>query len=1019
MQAHNKTTTLALIAIVGILILSNIASATWTYVNDTTTATPANTETSNQTKGIKFTTVRAIELLNVTKLVGSTVTRARLCSSPSCSTLYGTASFSGNTASFANISLSASTTYYLVTDNSGSSYSSKYAGGQSYPQNKVNVNYDAAVYAAGTHATEQGDFLSMFTRNGTEDIVSTPIMFWSQSPSDINTNTFFTYSSVNVTYNYTILTGLTQAILNNSLITTKLSCPQVLNGTCIKQTLTTQNGNLTSGTTALISFLLTENNFLPYNMNLPEENFTNIKHNVSTATTIAEYHAIRFDNLSNETQFTILEAMVNTSGLSRIYYCNSSYDFSSLVTANSNCAEVQQFSTSTFNHTHNANSSHNVFSFSLTNGNLAGIHFTNTSYFLFRRTTGTLNLYHVPIIAQTGTFKYSPDNGNNWVNRGYTLDAHLHQYSNADYLTYTACGNYSGTFNCSTTFQNDTLNVDNLPPLPPTILIPNSSMTASAYMNITFLNATAQQPGATISYYNITLLDSLGQHNRTIRANNGLNNTYYWNVLNESLPTGTWFVKVTAYDSNNLTAFDFESFTIATNALLNITAQTALSATPINNFTVNLTDNLDSTTTSTNTTTGFALFDTIIGHNYTALIDAPGYALNDSAATRNWTQNSTYNNFTFYLYGNNSVRVFIYDETTNVLLNGFNITIVITGNSSSNTYNTTNGTFYISDLLDGTYSFSFSGGIYTLKSYSVTVADRSSQTLNAYLSTSTQTVIFTMSNIITGAPIEGANFVVTKLVNSSYIVTDTKTSDITGRIQITYIPLQKYCFTITATNYISKYFCLDPILFSTYNVNMNPSSGATNNASLERLSIVYFPTLFYDNAQNNFTFTIASPGGILETTNYSITYPNGTGTTQTIYGGNNNANGATFSINFTIQNATLQSKVIFNYSYDTVNIATPNKFSYSYAIVLQGTNYTWIDLKENLPSYNLGSFEKILIVTLAIIIVVGLGYGLGGTPAASIMGMLTLSVFSFLGFVPLLTIIPTLIIGFLFLRGTS
>jgi len=39
------------------------------------------------------------------------------------------------------------------------------------------------------------------------------------------------------------------------------------------------------------------------------------------------------------------------------------------------------------------------------------------------------------------------------------------------------------------------------------------------------------------------------------------------------------------------------------------------------------------------------------------------------------------------------------------------------------------GIFFIDNLQDGAYNIKFSGGNYTLKSYDVTVADRSTQTL--------------------------------------------------------------------------------------------------------------------------------------------------------------------------------------------------------------------------------------------------------------------------------------------------
>jgi hypothetical protein len=199
--------------------------------------------------------------------------------------------------------------------------------------------------------------------------------------------------------------------------------------------------------------------------------------------------------------------------------------------------------------------------------------------------------------------------------------------------------------------------------------------------------------------------------------------------------------------------------------------------------------------------------------------------------------------------------MFIFDESTNVAITGTNISIVITGANSSNTYSTSNGTYYITDLIDGAYTIQFSGGVYAQKSYTVTVGDSSSQILNAYLTSSTTTVLFLIQDTNQQTPLEGVSFTATKLVNSTYIVTDSKASDLTGRVQISYIPNSKYCFILTYTNYVSKNFCLDPILFSTYTVNMDPDSQFTSEQDLFSLDTTWNPTRFYNNQLNNFSFT--------------------------------------------------------------------------------------------------------------------------------------------------------------------
>jgi len=442
--------------------------------------------------------------------------------------------------------------------------------------------------------------------------------------------------------------------------------------------------------------------------------------------------------------------------------------------------------------------------------------------------------------------------------------------------------------------------------------------------------------------------------------------------------------------------------------IINVSAVNGYSGQSIYNFT-GWAYNIDQAyNTSFSAVGNYTEIPAISGNDYQLFVNHTDYAISSSDNFKNVTVSGRVYNASFSLYSKNSIRINIYDEQTTNLITGTNISIVLTGNASEDTYYTTTGHYILENLTDGLYTLKFAGGNYTTKTYSVTVADQSTQNLNAYMSSNYATVIFTVSNSLTGGTIEGATFTASKQINSTWTVVESKFTDVTGRVQVSYLPNVKYKYSITLTGYVSKIFYLDPVIFSTYSILMTPIASTDMDADYEQVNIVYYPYYFFNNAQNNLTFLFASPNGVLESYGFNASFPGGS-----VQMNGSNSIGEDFNIDLNITGALLLDTVNITYWYDST-IGDYKEFSATYGII-GGTN-----VLNNTISYirageiaNLGAFEKALIGIFFIMILVGLAFMLGGLQVSSVVLMLGFGLFAWLGFFPLWGVLPALLVAFI------
>jgi hypothetical protein len=431
-------------------------------------------------------------------------------------------------------------------------------------------------------------------------------------------------------------------------------------------------------------------------------------------------------------------------------------------------------------------------------------------------------------------------------------------------------------------------------------------------------------------------------------------------------------------------------------------------------------------------------YSSVQENNFSAIINNVYYNTNNGTVTTNYNISNTsyllnisifntsivsYTNYTnyntslggnFYLEKFNSIFLTIKDEITgnNIFSNS---TVVIIGNTSLSY--TVNNTYLFNNLTSGNYNILTSNPGYQSRDYFVNVNYGSAQNLTVYLlntSYFTNYVVFTLSDRNTGALLDNVSIIMSRFIDDSWKPVEIKNTDITGRAQINFQPFTKYQFVMTKTGYENQLFYLNPIIFTSYTIRLNPDAISLPNQDITDVNIIYGPTLFYLDEENTFVYSITSSGGTLQNYNLTVNYPGGTD-----YFTGTNALGETFTNVFNISNATFGSfdTVNISYCFESTLSTDPICYNYAYEIVGVVPTGSWLDLKGN--TYGMGLLERLLIVTGMVIVIAGLFTIFISPIAGGVLGLFIFGLFVAVGFIPLWGIIPSLLVGFFVLSRRS
>jgi hypothetical protein len=394
----------------------------------------------------------------------------------------------------------------------------------------------------------------------TGDIVQPSSAFVSQSPNDVDNFNVFG-NSVNVTYNLTDRSGLNVSSVRFYFKTNSTSdCWYFINGTSYCGF---NQGASMSNSSDAWTFRVFDNQVYPATYNANESIMESTSHSSYTISGHDSYVKVRFFNVSTSKQYSLFEVMANDSGSGTalgIFYCNSSYSTGD-PGASAYCANFYNIGGAVpFNHTHGAYSSHHVvpFAVNLTTGKVGNVTVTPLSYFLLRGNTSDWNAYYVNI--NSSSVQTTTDAGGAWTDRDWTIDAHLHQYSDSDKLWYYvyAC---DGLGNCgNSSFRYDLVQLYGLPPIAPDVYSPDSTTVTIGTVVLIAYGESVSPNSYAVESYNVTLVDSTDKSFvEQIADNNYPNWTYDW----ESDVLGDFQIAVESCDNHTQCSKGYsEMFTV-------------------------------------------------------------------------------------------------------------------------------------------------------------------------------------------------------------------------------------------------------------------------------------------------------------------------------------------------------------------------------------------------------------------------------------------------------------------------
>lgn len=397
----------------------------------------------------------------------------------------------------------------------------------------------------------------------------------------------------------------------------------------------------------------------------------------------------------------------------------------------------------------------------------------------------------------------------------------------------------------------------------------------------------------------------------------------------------------------------------------------------------------------------------LINGTFNVTIAVPGYAV--TTATENISVGG-HTNYTFTLYKTNSVSITIRDEITNDLITD-NVTVRWSDNTTTWENVTDTGTLFVHNITAGNYTLLFYSTNYSTRTYTITVGPSSTQFLTAYMISSTYSTIFTIKDIDTGSILDGVSITMYKLINSTWTTVESKVSDISGKAQFYYDPIANYRFYLSKTEYEDYIFYLNPILFSTYDVYMTKETVLNYSVDFDDISFIYSPTSFNNNANVTMNFLISSPSGMLTDYGIRVVYPGGNDSDAGV-----NAIGEQLSVDVNITNATAFDYVVLYFNY-TTSLAGTRTYQFNLPINVNITAGTWLTNKDK--TYGLGIFERMLIATIIILFIVGIATMIGQALPGVALGLFVYGFLVFIGFVPLWAILPSMLIGVLFLIWKS
>ena len=364
------------------------------------------------------------------------------------------------------------------------------------------------------------------------------------------------------------------------------------------------------------------------------------------------------------------------------------------------------------------------------------------------------------------------------------------------------------------------------------------------------------------------------------------------------------------------------------------------------------------------------------------------------------------------LYGgfNRSVYLTFRDESTGAIIEN------VTGQYFYNqddigSFSTTDGTFFMQGFLAEQYTFSISAEGYMPRNYLIDLRTDWGHESIVYLSGGASNVIFTFQDSVRSTPLSGVEIRMSRTIENQWQTVESRITDITGRSQFTFSEGDRYRFIAEKDGYITKEFILDPILFTSYTVKMDPEISLENSVAGLGLYVDFSPKSFQFNQTGNITFVINSPANVLNNYSLTITY----GAQKDVYSGTN-PSGEVFVHEYSLTEEGVDY-IIISYTYNS-DVSGDKSFSYPYRITGATKGQTLEELRQN--AWGIGLFERVLIAVVGALVVAGIVSFVAGFAAGGAAGLFILGIMAYIVLIPWWAIFISLIVGFfLLIKGVN
>ena len=496
-------------------------------------------------------------------------------------------------------------------------------------------------------------------------------------------------------------------------------------------------------------------------------------------------------------------------------------------------------------------------------------------------TDRVMNLYGVEYFPLSLIYFISPTPENNFIklisDNNFTINtlSNWNQSANTTHNVYFSNGSLFVSYsNNSNNFSSNIVNLSVGAYLYNATIYNGSTSYSTETRTIIFrplFNITSPLNNSNISAYNFSV--SLNNTNFTL-YNYSLyfNNTYISRFSNNNISVnllnyGNWslgFYNFSVFESNSLVNISNTSGNIylKDNAILNVIGWIA-------NYSVR---DLDSDNVYSTTGANLLNIGIIKNQLYRFRLEKNSYAYLYFNVT---TTSNEYNYTSPALNLSNSIFVLCYNESSaNRILANSSFTLTNLDSSSIVTNSTVNNcAFNYSLLVAGRYELEIDPVGFSARKFQLTVSDRASQSLNAYLlddSLSSAIGMYVRSNL--GNVLENVNVNIYRWVNGSFVSVSNDNTDVSGFVQFYLRDGINYRIILSYPLFVTNDFTFTPYLAnSPYNfvLSQNISSDFPN--VFNNVTFAYSKSNFTLSNSSNYTFYLYtnSVGGALVFSNIS------------------------------------------------------------------------------------------------------------------------------------------------------